>query len=167
VAKIGHPGSIPVLLAQLGSGDAQMRRMAVEGIGRTGDAVAMSQMQLKAEPDQSAYVGHALAFAKARNANYGEMAKLVGGFKYSSLATATFNYLVELGPAAAAELGTFSTNGDPKIRAGVAEVLGIIGDQTSLGLLDVLSRDRNKAVADAAARSQARLVPRPGAAARR
>ena len=85
----------------------------------------------------------------------------------SSLATPTFNYLVELGPAAAAEVGTFSTNGDPKIRAGVAEVLGIIGDQTSLGLLDVLSRDRNKAVAEAAARSQARLVPRAGAAARR
>jgi HEAT repeat protein len=141
--------------------------MAVEGIGRTGDVVAMSQMQLKAEPDQSAYVGHALAFAKARNGNYAEMPKLVDRFKYSSLATQTFNYLVELGPAAAAELGTFSTSGDPRIRAGVAEVLGIIGDQTSLGLLDVLSRDRNKAVAEAAARSQARLVPRPGAAARR
>ena len=167
VAKIGHPGSIPVFLAQLGSGDAQVRRMAVEGIGRTGDVVAMSQMQLKAEPDQSAYVGHALAFAKARNGNYAEMPKLVDRFKYSSLATQTFNYLVELGPAAAAELGTFSTSGDPRIRAGVAEVLGIIGDQTSLGLLDVLARDRNKAVAEAAARSQARLVPRAGAAARR
>jgi HEAT repeat protein len=167
VAKIGHPGSVPVLLAQLASSDAQVRRIAVEGIGRAGDAAAVSQMRLKAEPDQSAYVGHALAFARARNADYSEMGKLVGGFKYSSLATSTFNYLVELGPAAAAELGTFSTTGDPKIRAGVAEVLGIVGDQTSLGLLDVLLRDRNKAVAEAAARSQARLVPRPGAAARR
>jgi HEAT repeat protein len=167
VAKIGHPGSIPVFLAQLGSGEAQVRRMAVEGIGRTGSVEAMAQMQMKAEPDQSAYVGHALAFAKARNANYGEMDKLVGGFKYSSLATQTFLYLVELGPPVAAELGTYATNGDQRIRAGVAEVLGIIGDQTSLGLIDVLSRDRTRSVAEAAARSQARLVPRSGAAGRR
>jgi HEAT repeat protein len=166
VSKIGHPGSIPVFLAQVGSGDAQVRRMAVEGIGRTGDAVAIAQMRMKAEPDQSAYVGHALAFAKARNTDYSEMPKLVQGFKYSSLATLTFNYLVELGPVAAPELAAFSTNGDPKVRAGVAEMLGIVGDQTSLGLLDVLMRDKTKAVAEAAARSQKRLVPRPGAAGR-
>jgi hypothetical protein len=139
----------------------------VEGIGRAGSVEAMAQMQMKAEPDQSAYVGHALAFAKARTANYGEMDKLVGGFKYSSLATQTFLYLVELGPPVAAELGTYATNGDQRVRAGVAEALGIIGDQTSLGLLDVLSRDRTRAVAEAAARSQARLVPRSGAAGRR
>jgi len=166
VAKIGHPGSIPFFLAQLSSGDAQVRRMAVEGIGRTGDAAAMAQMQLKADRDQSAYVGHALAFAKARSGNLSEMTKLVQGFKYSSLASDTFSYLVELGPAAALELAAFSTNGDARIRTGVAEVLGIVGNQTSLVLLDVLMRDRNKAVASAAERSQKRLVPRASAAGR-
>jgi HEAT repeat protein len=166
VAKIAHPGSIPLFVAQLDSKDAQVRRIAIEGIGRTGDAMAMSQMQIKAEPDQSAYVGHALAFAKARTGNYGEMAKLVGGFKYSALAADTFAYLVELGAAAVPELGSYSTHGDPKIRAGVAEVLGVIGDQTSLGLIDVLLRDRTRSVAEAAARSQKRLAPRAGAAGR-
>jgi HEAT repeat protein len=166
VAKIGHPGSIPFFLAQLGNGDAQVRRMAVEGVGRTGDAAAMAQMQLKAERDQSAYVGHALAFAKARNGNFSEMPKLVQGFKYSAIAPDTFSYLVELGPAAALELAAFSTNADLKIRAGVAEVLGIVGNQTSLVLLDVLMRDKSGPVAEAAARSQKRLVPRAGAAGR-
>jgi HEAT repeat protein len=166
VAKIGHPGSIPFLLAQLGSGDAQVRRVAVEGIGRTGDAAAMAQMRAKAERDQSAYVGHALAFAKARSGDFAEMTKLVQGFKYSSLAPDTHSYLVELGPAAALELAAFSTNADPRIRAGVAEVLGIVGNQTSLVLLDVLMRDRSSPVADAAARSQKRLVARASAAGR-
>jgi HEAT repeat protein len=90
----------------------------------------------------------------------------VQGFRYSSLASDTFSYLVELGPAAALELAAFSTHGDPKIRAGVAEVLGIVGDQTSLTLVDVLMRDRNSAVAEAAARSQKRLMPRASAAGR-
>jgi HEAT repeat protein len=163
VAKIGHPGSIPLFVALLDSKDAQVKRLAIEGIGRTGDAVAMSQARFKAEPDQSAYVGHALAFAKARTGDYGEMAKLVGGFKFSALAADTFAYLVELGPAAAPEVGTYSTHGDPKIRAGVAEVLGVIGDQTSLGLIDVLLRDKTRSVAAAAARSQKRLVPHTAA----
>jgi HEAT repeat protein len=166
VSRIGHPGSIPVFLAQLGSSDAQVRRLAVEGIGRTRDTDAMAQMQAKAGRDQSAYVGHALAFAKALNHNYSEMPKLVQGFKYSSIAPQTSSYLVELGPPAALELSAFSANGDARIRAGVAEVLGIVGDQTSLGLVEVLMRDRTKAVAEAAARSQKRLVPRATTAGR-
>jgi HEAT repeat protein len=166
VARIGHPGSIPVFLAQLGHGDAQVRRLAVEGIGRTLDADAMAQMLSKAERDQSAWVGHAVAFAKALNTNYREMPKLVQGFRYSSLAPQTSAYLVELGAPAALELSAFSTNSDARVRAGVAEALGIVGDQTSLGLVDVLMRDRVKAVAEAAARSQKRLVPRQGGAAR-
>jgi hypothetical protein len=48
----------------------------------------------------------------------------------------------------------------------VAEVLGIIGNQTSLGLVEVLMRDQSKLVAEAAARSQKRLVPRISAVAR-
>ncbi len=164
VAAIGHPGSLPVFLAQLGHRDANVRRLAIEGIARTGDAAAMTQVKARMDRDQSAYVGHALAFAKARTGDFSEMAKLVQGFKYSSLESATFSYLVELGAAAAGELAAYSTNGDPKVRAGVAEVLGVVGDQTSLGVVEVLMRDRSKPVAEAAARSQKRLVPRSGAA---
>jgi HEAT repeat protein len=164
VATIGHPGSLPVFLAQLGHRDANVRRLAIEGIARTGDAEAMAQAKARLDGDQSAYVGHALAFAKARTGDFSEMTKLVNGFKYSSLESETFSYLVELGASAAGELASFSTNGDAKVRAGVAEVLGIVGDQTSLGLVEVLMRDRSKLVAAAAARSQKRLVPRAGAA---
>jgi HEAT repeat protein len=164
VATIGHPGSLPVFLAQLGHRDANVRRLAIEGIARTRDAEAMAQVKARMDGDQSAYVGHALAFAKARTGDFSEMTKLVNGFKYSSLESETFSYLVELGASAAGELASFSTNGDAKVRAGVAEVLGIVGDQTSLGLVEVLMRDRSKLVAAAAARSQKRLVPRAGAA---
>jgi len=123
-------------------------------------------MKAKMGRDQSPYVGHALAFAKARTGDFSEMTKLVQGFRYSSLEADTFAYLVELGAPAAGELGAFATHGDAKVRTGVAEVLGIVGDQTSLGLIDVLMRDRHKQVAAAAARSHKRLVPRAGAAGR-
>lgn len=166
VAKIGHPGSLPVFLAQLDHRDSQVRRLAIEGIARTGDTASMAQMKARMGRDQSPYVGHALAFAKARTGDFSEMTKLVQGFRYSSLEADTFAYLVELGAPAAGELGAFATHGDAKVRTGVAEVLGIVGDQTSLGLIDVLMRDRHKQVAAAAARSHKRLVPRAGAAGR-
>jgi HEAT repeat protein len=166
VARIGHPGSLPVFLAQLGHREALVRRLAVEGIARTGDAEAMAQMETRLAHDQSAFVVHARAFAKARTGDFSQMVKLVEGFKYSLLESDTFEYLVELGQPAAGELAGFSTHKDARVRAGVAEVLGVIGNQTSLGVIEALRRDGNSLVAAAAARSQMRLTPRSGAAAR-
>jgi hypothetical protein len=143
-----------------------VRRLAIEGIARTGDAEAMVQMEARTANDQSAFVGHARAFAKARTGDFSQVTKLVEGFKYTLLESDTFAYLVELGAPAARELAAFSTHKDAKVRAGVAEVLGLIGDQTSLGLIEGMMRDKSKLVSEAAARSQKRLMPRVGAAAR-
>ncbi len=160
LAKIGHPGSLTVFLAQLGHREAHVRRMAIEGIARTGDKDAMAEMESRTARDQSAYVTYARAFARALNGDYSQLPKLVDGFKYSLLASDTFQYLVELGAPAATELAAFSTNRDAKVRAGIAEVLGIVGAQPSLGVIEVMMRDRSDLVAGAAERSQKRLTPR-------
>jgi len=166
VAKIGHPGSLPVFLAHLNNNDAHVRRLAVEGIARTGDKAAMAEMESRTAGDQSAFVGHARAFARARTGDYSQLAKLVDGFKFSLLQSDTFDYLVELGPAAASELAPFASNKDAKVRAGIAEVLGIIGPQSSLAVIEGLVRDKSDLVAAAAERSQRRLSARAGAAPR-
>jgi HEAT repeat protein len=160
VAKIGHPGSLPVFQAQLGHRDALVRRLAVEGIGRTGDRAAMAEMETRMAREQSPYVVYARAFAKARNGDVSQVAKIVGGFGYSLLESDTFDYLVELGPTVAPELWSFSTHKDAKVRAGAAEVLGIIGTQASLPAVEAMMGDRSSLVKAAAARSQKRLVPR-------
>jgi len=160
VAKIGHPGSLPVFQAQLGHREALVRRLAVEGIGRTGDAAAMAEMESRIAREQTAYVVYARAFAKARNGDLSQIAKIVEGFKYSLLESDTFDYLVELGAPVAPQLWTFSTHKDARVRAGVAEVLGIVGSQASLPAVEAMMGDRNSLVAAAASRSQKRLVPR-------
>lgn len=166
VAKIAHPGSLPVFLAQLGHREAHVRRLAVEGIGRTGDEAAMKEMESRTGRDQSPYVTYARAFARALNGDYTQVSKLVEGFKYSLLESDTFDYLVELGPPATAELAALSSNKDQKVRAGIAEVLGITGSQAALETLAVLAKDRADLVAAAAERSQKRLIPREKAAPR-
>ncbi|HNV03357.1 MAG TPA: HEAT repeat domain-containing protein [Vicinamibacterales bacterium] len=166
LAKIAHPGSLPVFLAQLGHREAHIRRLAIEGIGRTGDEAAMREMESRTGRDQSPYVTYARAFARALNRDYSQLPKLVEGFKYSLLESDTFDYLVELGPPAAAELAALAANKDQKVRAGIAEVLGITGSQASLETLAALAADRADLVAAAAERSQKRLVPRDRAAPR-
>jgi len=160
VAKIGHPGSLPVFVAQLGHREAHVRRLAVEGIARTGDKDGLAEMEARTSRDQSAFVTYARAFARAKALDYSQLTKLVEGFKYSLLESDVFDYLVELGAPLAPELWAFSTHKDTKIRAGVAEVLGIIGSQASLPAVEALMGDKNSLVAAAAARSQKRLVPR-------
>jgi len=160
VAKIGHPGSLPVFFAQLGHREAHVRRLAVEGIARTGDKDGFAEMEARTLRDQSAFVTYARAFARAKVRDYSQLTKLVEGLKYSLLQSDVFDYLVELGAPVASELWTFSTHKDAKVRAGVAEVLGIVGAQASLPPVEALMADKNVMVAAAAARSQKRLVPR-------
>ena len=160
VAKIGHPGSLPVFIAQLGHRETHVRRLAVEGIARTGDKDGFAEMEARTSRDQSAFVAHARAFARARVGDYSQLTKLVEGFKFSLLESDTFDYLAELGAPVASGLWTFSTHKDAKVRAGVADVLGIVGSQASLPAVEALIGDKNSLVAAAAARSQKRLVPR-------
>ncbi len=160
VARIGHPGSLPVLLAQLEHREAHVRRLAVEGIARTGDKDGIAQMEARTARDRAAFVTHARAFARAMAGDYSSLTKIVEGFKYSLLQSDTFDYLVELGPPVAQALAAFSTHKDGKVRAGVVEVLGIIGNQASLPAVEALTNDTNGLVAAAASRSRQRLVPR-------
>jgi HEAT repeat protein len=166
VARIAHAGSLPVLLAQIGNRDATVRRLAVEGIGRIQDKPAMADVVARTAREQSPYVVYARAFARARNGDLKQIAKLVEGFKYSLLESEVFAYLVELGAPGAPELVTYASHKDSKVRAGVAEVLGVIGDESAVPALGTLARDKSAIVASAAARSQARLTPRVRAAAR-
>lgn len=166
LARIGHPGSLPMLLAQLGHQDAQVRRLAVEGIARAADADAIAQMESRTAGDQSAVVRRARAFGRATRGDYSQLAMLVEGFTSSPLESDTFDYLIELGAPASADISSFSSHKDARVRAGVAEVLGVIGARPSLGVIEGLMRDRSAIVAAAARRSQMRLVPRAEASPR-
>lgn len=161
LAKIGHPGSLNVLAATLQNKDEQLRGLAAAGIGRTGDKNAIYTMETASARDKSGHVQLALAFSQARNGDLAQIVTVAEGFKKGSLAPAAFDYLVELGPPIADALAPIASHRDAKVRAGVAEVLGIIGNQQSVFVVQSLSRDKNAKVAAAGLRSAKRLSPRP------
>ena len=108
-SRAASPCSWPSWAAQ---GGARVHRMAVEGMGHTGrgSTVAMAgEFQVKARPTVTTWP-RAVAFAKALDTAGRKYARLRQGFRYSSLATLTFNYLAELN-VAARNWGRSATNG--------------------------------------------------------
>jgi len=166
VARIAHPGSLSVLTAVLESKDELSRAQAVAGIGRTGDKTAFFNLEARIARDKSQHVKLAMAFARVRGGDLSQVVTLAEGFTKAKLAPAAFDYLVELGPAVTDALAPIASHTDADVRAGVAEVLGIIGNAQSAFVVQSLSRDKKKAVSEAGVRSAKRLSPRPANAPR-
>jgi len=167
LAHIAHPGCLTVFAALLENDDEQVRRLAVEGIGRVGDKGALANMEVRTGREKSEIVLQAVAFARARNGDFSQIARIVEGFRGAETRASAFDDLVELGPALAPSLAGYVAHRDASVRAGVAEVLGVIGSPASLSVIDTLARDRNSLVASAAERSRRRLVLRTPAQPRR
>jgi HEAT repeat protein len=166
LGRIAHPGSLSLLAATLGAKDEQFRAEAAAGIGRSGDKSAIYNMESTLAREKSGLVKLALAFSKARNGEVAQVVTIAEGFAKKKTAPAAFDYLVELGPPIADPLAPIASHKNGDVRAGIAEVLGIIGNQQSAFFVQSLSRDKNKAVAAAGLRSAKRLSPRPANAPR-
>jgi HEAT repeat protein len=160
LAQIAHPASLTVFAALLENKDEHGRRISVEGIGRSGDRSAMANLDVRTTREKSPLVLQAVAFARAKQGDFSQVARVVEGLRDSKTAAYAFVYLVELGAPVAPSLSGYVTHKDPKVRAGIVEVLGIVGSQASLPAIEGLARDKDTRVAAAAERSRRRLVVR-------
>lgn len=160
LARIAHPSSLTLFSGLLEANDEQGRRAAVEGIARSGDKNAGANLLVRTARERSPLVLQAIAFARAKQGDYTQIAQVVQGLRADATSAAAFGYLVELGAPIAPSLGGAASYKEPQVRAGVAEVLGIIGSQASLPTLNSLAQDKDARVAAAAVRSQRRLVLR-------
>jgi HEAT repeat protein len=160
LAHIAHPASLTLFSGLLEAKDDQGRRSAVEGVARSGDKAALANLLVRTTREKNPMVLQAVAFARAKQGDFSQIAQVVQGLRSAATNAYAFGYLIELGPPLAPSLAGSASYKDPQVRACVAEILGIIGNQASLPVLDSLSRDKDKRVAAAAVRSQKRLVPR-------
>jgi len=161
LARIAHASSVASLTAAFEVSDDEMRRIALEGTARIGDRTALNALLVRAASIRTPTVRLAAAFARARTGDFGELGQITDGLGNADTADAAFAYLVELGPAVAPSLGGAASYRDVQVRAGVADLLGIIGTKATLPTLDALAHDRDRTVAAAASRSQKRLSVRP------
>lgn len=156
LARIGAAESVPQFRERLQDKDPYMRRAAMEGIGRAGDAQSIEALERAATADESAMVRLAAVFAlQKQGRNYaGRLVDLMGSEKVIAQAQ---EYLIELGPPMIPTLLPRLQEPDVNVREAVADVLGVIGDASAVPALEAATKDRDASVASAARRALVRL----------
>jgi HEAT repeat protein len=161
LARIAPEPAVPTFRAFLTSASAPMRVMALEGLGRAGEASAVQAITsaLAAEKDPTVLL--AGAFAYFRLGGEANLDQIVVALTNPALARQARAYLTELGPEAAPGLQAYLERPDPALRQAVAEVLGVSGDQRSLRALEAAARDADPAVAETVRQALLRLRALP------
>jgi HEAT repeat protein len=159
LAHLADPSSVPLFKARLADKDPFLRRAAAEGLGRTGDTSELPALEIGAGNDVSEMVRAAMAFALQKlGRNY--VPRLVESLDSPKTAPQVAEYFLELGTAVAAPLLSHLQDPSPQIRANVAAVLGGIGDASTIASLQPLTQDRDREVAQVAARAIERIKAR-------
>ena len=161
LAQIGAPASVPLFKERLQDKDPYIRRAAAEGVGRAGDVASIEALEVNVSTDESAMVRLATAFALQKlGRNYA--ARIVDLMNSSKVLAQGQEYLVELGPAMTPTVLPRVQDPDADLREALANVLGVIGDQSVVAALEAAAKDANTSVAAAAKRALARLAQRAG-----
>ena len=159
LARIASPASVPLFRERLQDRDPYIRRAAMEGIARTGDAESAGALEKAATIDDSAMVRLAAVFALQKlGRNYA--ARIVDLMASARVIPQAQEYLVELGSPMSVTLVPRLQEPDPSVREAVADVLGVIGDASVLPALEAAAKDRDGSVASAAKRATAQVQNR-------
>jgi HEAT repeat protein len=157
LCRIAHASSVPVFQTYLKDRDPYLRRSAVEGLARAGDAKAVEPFVMAVNQDDDEGVRAAMTFAlhKKGYANY--LGRLIDFMDSDPSASQVQAYLLELGPSVVPRITSRLQEPDEGVRRNLAGVLGALGDQTTIGTLTRLKEDPNREVAAAATHAIERI----------
>jgi HEAT repeat protein len=157
LARIGNAASVPLFKERLQDRDAYIRRAAVEGLGRAGDASAIETLERFVNTDESAMVRIATAFA-LQKLGRPYAARIADLMSSSKVMLQGQEYLVELGPPVAPALLPRLQEPDRELREAFADVLGVVGDESAIDALNAAAaKDAGTPVETAAKRAVARI----------
>lgn len=156
LAQIGAASSVPLFKERLQDRDPYIRRAATEGLGRAGDAASIDVFEKNITADDAPMVRLATAFALQKlGRNYA--ARLIDLMNSTKVLAQGQEYLIELGPPVAPSLLPRLQEPDPDIREAMVDVLGVIGNESTLPALEAATKDGDASVASAAKRAIARI----------
>jgi HEAT repeat protein len=159
LARIAHPSSVPLFKERLEDRDPWMRRAAAEGLGRAGEASAFDALHAGVGGDDSEMVRAAMAFALHRIGR-GQVVRLVDFLDTKRMAPQVQTYLMELGPSVVPDLLPRLQEPGDTTRQSLMEVLGELGDRSTIAALTPLLQDGNRDHVQAAARAIERIKMR-------
>jgi HEAT repeat protein len=150
LARIAHPSSAVLFQSRLADKDPNLRRAAVEGLARAGDAQSVIPFISDVNQDASEMVRVAMAFALYKKGHVTYLGRLMDFIDSDRLAPQIQGYFVELGPSVIPLAVVRLRESDVDVRRNLVTILGAIGDQTTATTLTPYKEDPNRDVAAAA-----------------
>lgn len=160
LARIAHVSSQPLFLQHLSSRNAYLRRLAAEGLARSGnrEAAQTVPVTLAGEKDRGAQLAAAFAGAMGGGPPVSQhVGTLIGALDNGQYHEQAMGYLVELGVRALPGIRDALASTDAVARERSAMVLGFIGGDEAFDLLEQARNDSDLSVVRAAERAIARL----------
>lgn len=148
---------MPLFTERLQDKDPFIRRAAAEGLGRAGDTASIDTLEKNVTIDDSPMVRLATAFALQKlGRNYA--ARLVDLMSSPKVRAQGQEYVIELGPSMTPTVVPRIQEPDPDVREALIDVLGVIGNESTLPVLQAATKDGDASVAAAAKRAVARIT---------
>ena len=162
LARIGHESSVPIFKARLTDRDQYIRRAAVEGLGRAGARDDIASIDALLVQDSSGMVRAAAAFA-LQKLGRDAVPQLAAALASDRLAPQIAGYFIELGPSTTPALSAHLKDLNDAVRGNVALVLGTIGGDAEISVIEPLLQDKDRDVVRAAQSAIERIKMRRAA----
>jgi HEAT repeat protein len=150
LARIAHPSSVGLFKSRLADKDPYIRRAAVEGLARVGDADSVAPFLTDVNQDSSDMVRVAMTFALYKKGHVTYLGRLMDFINSDKLAPQIQGYFLELGPTVIPLTLVRLREPDADVRRHLVTVLGGLGDQTTVTGLMPYKEDPDRDVAAAA-----------------
>jgi HEAT repeat protein len=157
LARIAHPSSAPLFKSLLTSPEPGLRAISVAGLGRGGgDRRMLIEIldTLGFERSDDVILSMNFAWVLIENTSLDVLGE---GLVQVSRHDQALAYLIEIASTRPAKFLTYAIDPDPKLRADVADILGLTRDPRGLRLLQPMLKDKNPLVVASAERAIARM----------
>jgi HEAT repeat protein len=156
LARIAHPASAPLFTAALTAKNSTLKGTAIEGLARLGDTNNLAAIQAALGGERSEGVLLAGNFAAVLLSG-ASIDPLTDALQRPKFRDQVWQYLVEFGPGHTTAFSRQALDPDRRLRADVADILGLSGDPAALAIVEPMLKDQDPQVALAAERAVARL----------
>jgi HEAT repeat protein len=156
LARIAHPSSAALIFAQLAGRNASVKEIAIEGLGRLGDRSKTADVEaaLEGERNDGVILAGRFALILLENMPIDPLTEAMAQPRQRDQAR---QYLVEVAPGRSAAFNRQAQDPDARLRADVADILGLGSDEAARTFVEPMTNDRDPQVARAAQRAVARL----------
>jgi HEAT repeat protein len=158
LAGIGSPASTTIFQRLLTSSNADMRRLAVEGLARAGAREALTELQRIAQTERTNGVLLALHYANLKLGEpSGHLPALVTALRTPAQRSLGLKYLLDLADSMAPAIAESLRDESADVRRLVADVIGFSRESSVLAALEALRSDTDPDVAAAAQQAIQRI----------